>query len=38
VYPDAMLIRTTPQFASDQAGRTTVQRADAPPVDYPRPR
>lgn len=37
VYPDVMLDLTTPQFASDQTGRTTVARAGSPPVDYPRP-
>jgi hypothetical protein len=38
VYPDAMLVQTRPQFTSDQTGRTTVLRADGPPVDYSRPR
>lgn len=37
VYPDAMLNLTSPQFSSDQTGRTTVQRTGSPSVDYPRP-
>ena len=38
VYPDAMLNRTKPQFASDETGRTTVTRAVDPPVEFARPR
>ena len=37
VYPDAMLGVTTPQFSSDQTGRTMVVRAGSPAIDYPRP-
>ena len=38
VYPDAMLNRTNPQFASDETGRTTVTRAGDPPVEFAPPR